>query len=271
MGTRGETNSHKVWTPYAGVVFDLDRQTSAYASFTKVFNPQTAKDVSGNFLEPVTGKSYGAGVKREMFNGALNGSVAFFSAVQNNVARTDGANTTPDGAQAYVANGTGVRSRGLDMELAGAITSQWNVYAGYTFLTVDNRETEERADSRHVLRLQSTYRLSGALSRLTVGGGVSWQSHTVSVPYPGRPQQAAGRRVRCRTRDACQPWTLTALSRGQTPRPAPHFAHAAKTPWPRSRGKPRDPSHRPTPPGRASPAGTAKTVPPAPADPAALP
>lgn len=187
VGTRGETNAHKVWTPYAGVVFDLDRQTSAYASFTEVFNPQTAKDVSGNFLEPVTGKSYEAGVKREMFNGALNGSLAFFSAVQNNVARTDGANTTPDGAQAYVANGTGVRSRGVDMELAGAINSQWNVYAGYTFLTVDNRETEERVDPRHVLRLQSTYRLSGALSRLTVGGGVSWQSHTVSAPYPGRP------------------------------------------------------------------------------------
>ncbi|QEI09485.1 TonB-dependent siderophore receptor [Pigmentiphaga aceris] len=185
--SRGDTSKHDVVTPYAGLVYDLNDSYSVYASYTDVFNPQTAKDVQGNFLKPITGASYETGVKGELLNGALNGSLAWFTGVQNNVAQTDGANTTPDGAQAYLANGSGVRSKGFELELSGRIAPDWNVYAAYTNLSVDNRSSQERADPRHLLRLQTTYRLSGALNRLTVGGGASVQSHTVSVPFPGRP------------------------------------------------------------------------------------
>lgn len=186
--SRGESQRQNVWTPYAGLVADLSREYSAYASYTDVFKPQTQKDVSGSFIEPVRGASYEGGLKAEWLEGRLNGSFALFRAKQENVALSDGSNTTPDGAQAYVARGTGIVSRGVDVELAGALTPNWNVYLGYTNLSVDDANTAERPDPKHLIRLTSTYRFTeGALSRLTIGGGMSVQSYTVGAPYPGRP------------------------------------------------------------------------------------
>ncbi len=34
------------WTPYAGVLFDLTEQFTAYVSYTDIFNPQTVRDVN---------------------------------------------------------------------------------------------------------------------------------------------------------------------------------------------------------------------------------
>ena len=103
----------------------------------------------------------------------------------------DGDRLTPDGAQAYV-TGTGVKVKGFDAEVAGALMPAWNVYLGYTYLDVDNPDTAERVDPRHLLRVNTTYRLSDTLAGLTIGGGVSWQGKTVSAPYPGRPNGQGG-------------------------------------------------------------------------------
>lgn len=190
-GRNGE-QSQDVWTPYAGLTYDFNDTYTAYASYTDVFKPQTQKDTSGNVLEPIRGNSYELGLKSAWLNGALSGTMALFQAEQQNVAQTDGANTTPDGAQAYVAKGSGVRSRGVELELAGALTNNWNIYLGYTYLHVKDDNTQERTDPKHVVRLNTTYRLPGQWRKLTVGGGVSMQSHTVAVPFPGRPNGNGG-------------------------------------------------------------------------------
>lgn len=189
-GRSGE-NRARAWTPYYGLVYNLTPTYSVYASYTDVFTPQTQKDESGGTLKPITGASYEAGIKGEWLNGALNASLAAFRSKQEDVALRDGDRLTPDGAQAYV-TGTGIKVKGFDAELAGALTPSWNVYLGYTYLDVDNNDTAERPDPRHLLRLNTTYRLSGALTGLTVGGGVSWQGKTISVPYPGRPNGNGG-------------------------------------------------------------------------------
>lgn len=126
------SGNRRVVTPYAGLVYDINATYSAYASYTDVFNPQTGKDVNGNCLAPITGQSYEAGIKGEFLGGRLNASAAVFSAKQKNVAQRDGNNTTPDGAQAYVANGSGVKSSGFELHASGDLLPGWNVYAGYT-------------------------------------------------------------------------------------------------------------------------------------------
>lgn len=185
-GARSGANNARAWTPYYGLVYDLTPTYSVYASYTDVFNPQTQKNEAGDTLKPVTGASYETGIKGEWFNGALNASLSAFHSKQKDVALRDGDRLTPDGAQAYT-TGTGVKVKGFDAELAGAITPSWNVYLGYTYLDVDNKDTAERVDPRHLLRANTTYRLAGTLSGLTVGGGVSWQGKTASAPMPGRP------------------------------------------------------------------------------------
>ncbi|CUI87193.1 TonB-dependent siderophore receptor [Achromobacter xylosoxidans] len=190
-GARTGENAARAWTPYYGLVYGLTPTYSVYASYTDVFTPQTNKNESGDTLKPITGASYEAGIKGEWFNGALNAAVSAFRSQQKNVALKDGDRLTPDGDQAY-RPGTGVTVKGLDAEIAGAVTAAWNVYLGYTYLDVGNKDTAERPDPRHLLRLNTTYRLQGPLRGLTIGGGLTWQGKTVSEPYPGRPDGRGG-------------------------------------------------------------------------------
>ncbi|WP_049058810.1 TonB-dependent siderophore receptor, partial [Achromobacter xylosoxidans] len=61
------------FTPYGGLIVDLDRQWSLYGSYAQVFMPQIDQlDRNGQPLDPVTGTNYEAGVKGELMDGALN-------------------------------------------------------------------------------------------------------------------------------------------------------------------------------------------------------
>ncbi len=62
-----DDREHKVTTPYAGLVYDINDTYSAYASYTEIFQPQTARDRNDRYLDPVDGKSYEVGVKGAWF------------------------------------------------------------------------------------------------------------------------------------------------------------------------------------------------------------
>jgi outer membrane receptor for ferric coprogen and ferric-rhodotorulic acid len=54
------------FTPYAGVVYDLDKQHSVYASWTEIFQPQASTDANAQPLKPISGTNYEAGVRRDI-------------------------------------------------------------------------------------------------------------------------------------------------------------------------------------------------------------
>ncbi|ENO85609.1 TonB-dependent siderophore receptor [Thauera linaloolentis] len=119
------------FTPYAGVVYDLTRNVSAYASYTGVFNPQAVKDVGGGLLDPEEGKNYELGFKGEWFGGLLNASIAAFETRKENLAVLDEENFTPDGDQAYLAEDE-TKTRGWELEAAGELARGWHLHGGYT-------------------------------------------------------------------------------------------------------------------------------------------
>lgn len=177
----------RVLTPYLGMVFDITDNYSVYASYTSVFKPQSSRDPSGNPIKPITGDSYEAGVKSELFNRRLNLSAALFTSQQRNIGEKLKGVFTPTGEQAYRASAKGIRSNGVELDISGAITENWNLYFGYTLLNVDNPNSHELDDPRHVMRLFTTYHLPGVMSGLTIGGGVRAQSYTRSEAFPGKP------------------------------------------------------------------------------------
>ena len=65
-------------TPYAGLIYDLDRQHTVYTSWTSVFQPQSNQSTGGAPLDPVIGTNLEAGIKGEYFGGRLNASAAVF-------------------------------------------------------------------------------------------------------------------------------------------------------------------------------------------------
>ena len=66
-------------TRYAGLIYELDQHHSVYASYTDIFQPQTYRDASGGYLDPVQGKSYELGLKGTAFGDTLAYDVAVFN------------------------------------------------------------------------------------------------------------------------------------------------------------------------------------------------
>ncbi|MCE5984627.1 TonB-dependent siderophore receptor [Pseudomonas sp. LF19] len=161
-----------VFIPYAGVVYDLDETWALYASYTKIFNPQASwvTDENNKPLDPMQGIGYEVGVKGSHFDGKLNSSLALFKLEQDNLAIWLHDNVY-DAKQ-------DTTSKGLEMELNGELAEGWQASAGYTYtLTTDNQnERIATVYPRHSLKTFTSYRLPGMLDKVTVGGGVNWQS-----------------------------------------------------------------------------------------------
>lgn len=177
--TFSEQSESGVLTPYAGVVYDLDEVWSVYGSYTSIFKPQDNKDAAGQYLDPLVGNAYEAGVKAEFLDGRMTASMALFHIQQDNLAVADGAKLTPDGGQAYKAE-EGATSQGIEIELAGEPLAGWQIGGGYArALPEDSDGARLQTDvPRDTVKLFSTYRLPGDLDRLTIGGNVRWQGTT---------------------------------------------------------------------------------------------
>lgn len=175
-GTR--TGEGNVTVPYLGVVYGIDKKTSAYASRTEVFDGQGYKDRTGQLLGPVTGSNLEAGVKREWFDGKLNASLAYFLVKQDNLAQPDGVEVVPGAGddeipeQAYY-GARGTKTRGFDIELAGRLAPGWEIGASMTRFTAKDRDGVpiNTFQPNRLFKLFTTYRWN----RLTLGGGVNWQ------------------------------------------------------------------------------------------------
>ena len=68
--------------PYYGVVYDINERFSTYASYTETFVPQTERDINGDYLNPITGKSSEVGLKAQLLDDNLFVTVAYFDAEQ---------------------------------------------------------------------------------------------------------------------------------------------------------------------------------------------
>lgn len=180
-------------TPYVGLTYDLTSQLSVYASHTSLFKPQSYKDRNEQFLKPITGSASEVGIKGEFMGGLLNASGAIFQSKQKNIAELDPSVSAgfrlSDGSQAYRADADGITARGLELEVAGQLTPDWNVTAGYTYLQARTAKGERAVPNqpRHLLQLSTAYRFSGALQGLKVGGSMRAQSDIYGISWYGQP------------------------------------------------------------------------------------
>jgi len=177
-------------TPYVGLVYDITPNVAGYASYTEIFNPQNYKDRNENLLAPVEGSNLEAGLKSQWLNGRFTANAAVFEARQDNYAVRDASvpdGSLSDGSSAYIGiNGT--KARGWEMDLNGEILPGWTINAGFTHVKVTRAATDLLYANlpEDFLQLNTSVRLRGAWERLTLGGGVQWQSkvQAFNVPYP---------------------------------------------------------------------------------------
>lgn len=172
-----ERRSGTEFTPYAGAVYDLDFNHSLYASYSQVFKPQVETDASGDMLKPREGEQYEVGVKGSYFGGDLNTRVSAFRLYDENRA----ASVLDENYSAAVGK---MRIQGAEVEMAGNLTPQWGISAGYTYMDTEVKQASTDRDDgifmlmpNNMVNLWTQYDVEGgSLDGLTLGGGVTAMS-----------------------------------------------------------------------------------------------
>ncbi|MCM2129827.1 TonB-dependent siderophore receptor [Larsenimonas rhizosphaerae] len=173
-GSVGRRSNDARFTPYAGLVYDVDSHHSLYASYSEVFKPQSATGSSGELIKPREGTQYEVGVKGSYFDGDLNARISAFRLYDDNYAASVPGETysAPIGKR---------RIQGAEFEVTGSPLPNWDIIAGYTYMDTD----VERGDTdatfllmpKNMANLWTQYGFtSGTLDGFHIGGGVTVMS-----------------------------------------------------------------------------------------------
>lgn len=178
-GAQQEAAANNKVTPYIGAVYALDDVHSLYSSYTGIYNPQVLLDRNLKPIAPVEGKNYEAGLKSEFFNKRLNTSIALFKNVQQNVAQQSG---FVGGLTVY--DGIDAITKGYEIDVSGALTSNLNVTGGFTNLLSVKDEDDNNVKPfvpRRALRLAAVYKVP-QIEKLKIGANMNWQTsmHTTT-------------------------------------------------------------------------------------------
>ncbi len=166
---------YEAFSPRVGLVYQPIEPISLYASYSRSFKPNfLALTAEREPLEPERGTQYEVGIKAELLEGRLLTTLAAYEITKSNVATSD-----PNDTDFSIAAGE-VKSRGIELDVAGEILPGWNVIASYAyndaFVSEDNSIPE--GDSlvnapSNSASLWTTYEIqSGSLQGLGFGAGV---------------------------------------------------------------------------------------------------
>lgn len=188
------------FTPYGGLIWDINGQISLYASYADIFTPQGSfVDFMQQPLDPRVGWQVEAGAKGEFFDGQLNASLSVYRLRDTNRAIQDPDHpadvSSPTTSCCYLGAGL-VQSEGWEVEVAGRPLPGWDITAGYSYN--DNEFVRHATPAfnglpfltytpAHLVKIWSTYRFNdeiagGLLSGWNVGLGMNGRSRIYAAP-----------------------------------------------------------------------------------------
>jgi iron complex outermembrane recepter protein len=116
----------RAFSPRAGILYKASETLSFYGSYSKSFGAANGRDALGNALKPQIGKQYELGAKSSLFGGALSWSATLFDLTKSNITEADPATFFPR----LVGE---ARSRGLEIDVTGQLSTHWSVIGSYTY------------------------------------------------------------------------------------------------------------------------------------------
>lgn len=165
---------NSAFSPRVGIVYQPIEPISLYASYSRSFTPNNSRTFSGEPLEPSRGTQFEVGVKAELFDKRLSATLAAYDISKTNIPTID-----LDHEKFSIAVGE-VKSRGIELDIAGEILPAWKVIAsGYlndAFVSKDNNLPEGRRLTNAPTQgasLWTTYEFQkGNLQGLGIGAGI---------------------------------------------------------------------------------------------------
>lgn len=190
-----------VFLPYLGVIYDINDTLSAYASYTENFEIQAndVLDEDGNLLDPKESKNKEVGLKAELFDEQLTASVALFRVNEENVGEIAGTYQDPitnELKNTYIP-GDGVETQGVEFEVAGQVTSDWLVMAGYTHQETDRQIVDGRIRgfSEDLFKFSTRYKMNDSLA---MGGSLKWNGGYSALRSFGQDEFGNDRTVKAK-------------------------------------------------------------------------
>jgi len=190
--------------PSLGLLYNLTDSASVYASYSRSTEPQGGRFANNEFVDPRTATQYEIGAKANFFDERLSVTAALFELTQTNLAEPDPLN--PD-FNILVGE---VRSRGLELDVAGKITDNFSLIATYTLLDAEITESttgfqgnRPASVPRNSASLWGKYDFTqGALTGLSLAAGLIYvgdrqgdSENTFDVPGYVRVDLAAAYQV----------------------------------------------------------------------------
>ncbi|QXH44562.1 TonB-dependent siderophore receptor [Pseudomonas xanthosomatis] len=165
-------------TPRFGLLYDLTDTVAVYANTARSFKPNSGTPQAGGGFDPEKGKSYELGVKWEALDRQLSVDAAIYHIVKENVLTND----PNDATNTFKVAAGEVRSRGLDLNIAGNLTPEWRVIGGYSYVDAEvtkdttlERGTRLANIPRNTFSLLNTYEFQDGLAKgIGLGVGVKY-------------------------------------------------------------------------------------------------
>ncbi|WP_417792857.1 TonB-dependent siderophore receptor [Terasakiella pusilla] len=170
-----EEISQRDWTTQFGLIYDISKETSIYASRSESFVPQQGTTSGASPLEAEESTQYEIGTKFDFGN--IQANVAAFILTKDNIAIDD-----PADPNFSVAEGQS-RSKGLELSLAGNVTPNLFLATNYGYTKTSIRKSDDAKligntfanVPTHTASLQGRYDVDSAPG-LSLGGTISYIS-----------------------------------------------------------------------------------------------
>ena len=158
-------------TPYVGITYDLGPHYTLYASYADIYFTSNGEQTKQHKqLAPADGVNIEGGVKAEWFDNSLNATLSVFKVDQSGIGIPD-PTMPPNYSCCFLP--ASINSKGFEAELTGSITDHWNVTAGYTYDEHVARTAYFVSSlPKNIFKLWTNYQLPDAWSRVSVGGGL---------------------------------------------------------------------------------------------------
>jgi iron complex outermembrane receptor protein len=180
--------------PRIGVTYAVNNQINVYTTYLEGYQPQsntvslmpqTGSLPAGSLFDPLKSNLKEVGLKATFFNNSVSFNAALYEINQRNILMNANDPANPD---LLVTRGA-ERSRGFECDVAGFITTDWQINASYSY--IDAEITNDRDPSLIGARKQNTpknsanlwtrynFNSDSALKDLGIGFGMQYQSSKV--------------------------------------------------------------------------------------------
>jgi len=183
LNNTSKKNSDNAFTGSASIMYRVNDMFAPYISYSTSFMPVTDTGINGGLLSPEKGKQTEVGMKLQALNQRLQGYVAYYDLIRNNV--TESAGPTLN----YSIQTGEQTTKGFEAEIIAGLTDQWNVSIAQSYIpTAKTTESVTASDIgkriNHVPKnasfLSTQYYFSPDKLGWNIGGGMQYQGARIA-------------------------------------------------------------------------------------------